>query len=123
MQKATSDQQKQSKLITNVDMLEIFFKVLKAYDGDDSSQENALTFHNEMLNVFEAVLDEPANLLALLDQPNFLNWFYVALPNTWKSQEQSLHKQHSLNDERSASNGGSEGENSSRRDSSRDSVR
>jgi len=48
-------------------MLEIFFKVLKAYDGDDSSQENALTFHNEMLNVFEAVLDEPANLLALLD--------------------------------------------------------
>ena len=123
MQKATSDQQKQSKLITNVDMLEIFFKVLKAYDGDDSSQENALTFHNEMLNVFEAVLDEPANLLALLDQPNFLNWFYVILPNTWKSQEQSLHKQYSLNEERNASNGGSEGENSSRRDSSRDYVR
>lgn len=67
MQKASSEQSKFTKIITNVEMLEIFFKVLKRYEGDDFNQESTFAFRNEMLSVFEAVLDESANLQILLD--------------------------------------------------------
>ncbi|KAL4482270.1 hypothetical protein ABPG72_018051 [Tetrahymena utriculariae] len=84
LSKSQMEQQKGGKTITNIHLLEIFFKVLKEYEPENQNDENSISFRNEMLNIFEAVLDEPNNVNLILDQTNFLNWFYLLLPNKWQ---------------------------------------
>ncbi len=57
--------------------MEIFFRILRDVESWEEKEKNANVFRCEMLKIFEAYLDEKQNINLILENSNFLNWFYL----------------------------------------------
>ncbi|EGR31021.1 hypothetical protein IMG5_119330 [Ichthyophthirius multifiliis] len=80
-----------SRIIQNLDILEIFFKIVQDLENMEEKEKTANIFRCEMLKIFEAYLDEKQNINLMLENANFLHWFYLLKGKEEIEKEQIMH--------------------------------